>query len=389
MTKSARGLLQTTHEPSCAAQRFGRPRRLSNAPPLIRGSLARPSIQAKLTIGAANDALEREADRVADQVMGMPASPLRAPSDAPPAIQRRCARCEEEMRRQPILEDEREEDGTYSPPSRLSAKAARPSAGVPEVSPGVESAIRSMRGRGSSLPGDTRGFFQSRLGHDFSRVRIHADARAQTLAGQLGARAMTLGQDIFFARGEYRPDANAGRHLLAHELTHVVQQRGSVQRLMRACNCSGIGRTPSAAEKRSMHGDFPRLADDDWCITDSPTSTYNCHAWAVGNSSRWIDTEVDSVHGDGDGSLEVSDFDGFYRAHGYDPAPNMTPSKAAVAIFGNSASDVKHSARVSSARCDGTVMFESKLGTDYRMVHPVLDLQGPLYGHLLQYYVPQ
>ena len=245
-------------------------RRLSNAPPLIRSSLASPSIQTKLTIGAPDDAFEREADQVADQVMGMSVSPLRAPS----AIQRRRADCEGEVRRQPLPEDELEDGGNYSPPSRLSAKAEQPSAGVSEVSPGVEGAIRSMRGGGSSLPSDTRDFFQSRLGHDFSRVRIHADARAQSLAGQLGARAMTLGQDILFGQGEYQPDAAAGRHLLAHELTHVVQQRGSIQRLMRACICNGIGRTPTAAEKRSMHGDFPQLGGRrlvhhgpaDWCL---------------------------------------------------------------------------------------------------------------------------
>ncbi len=365
-------------------RRINGSRRLSIAPPLIRSSLASSSIQTKLTIGAPDDAFEREADQVADQVMGMPASPLQAPS----AIQRRCVDCEGEVRRQPLPDDELEDGGTYAPPSRLSAKAEQPSSGVPEVSPSVESAIRSMRGGGSSLPGDTRDFFQSRLGHDFSRVRIHTDAHAQSLAGQLGARAMTLGQDILFGQGEYQPEAAAGRHLLAHELTHVVQQRGSIQRLMRACICNGIGRTPTAAEKRSMHGDFPQLSDDEWCITDPPTGTYNCHAWGIGNTSRWIDTEIDRVHGDNDGSLEVSDFDNFYRAHGFEPAPDMSPSNAAVAIYGTNASNVKHSARVSNARCDGTVMFESKLGRDYRLIHPVLDMQGPLYGHLLQYYVP-
>lgn len=70
---------------------------------------------------------------------------------------------------------------------------------------------------------------ERRLGHDFSRVRVHTDSRAVESARSLGARAYTVGSDVVFGAGEYAPSATEGRRLLAHELTHVVQQSGMVQ----------------------------------------------------------------------------------------------------------------------------------------------------------------
>jgi hypothetical protein len=86
---------------------------------------------------------------------------------------------------------------------------------------------------GQPLDAATRGFMESRLGHDFSGVRVHADAQAGRSARELNALAFTTGNDIAFGPGQYAPHSNAGRHLLAHELTHVVQQRShgpSIQR---------------------------------------------------------------------------------------------------------------------------------------------------------------
>jgi hypothetical protein len=73
----------------------------------------------------------------------------------------------------------------------------------------------------------TRSFMESRFGHDFSRVRVHSDARAARAAGSIGASAYTVGQDIVFGSRQYAPSAGPGRRLLAHELTHVVQQAGA------------------------------------------------------------------------------------------------------------------------------------------------------------------
>jgi hypothetical protein len=94
--------------------------------------------------------------------------------------------------------------------------------GIGEAPAAVQEATSSA---GQPLDGATRAFFESRLGHDFSRVRVHADAKAAAAARSVNARAYTVGQDVVFGRGRYEPGSRAGRRLLAHELVHVVQQR--------------------------------------------------------------------------------------------------------------------------------------------------------------------
>ncbi|MBV9772855.1 MAG: DUF4157 domain-containing protein, partial [Gemmatimonadetes bacterium] len=96
-----------------------------------------------------------------------------------------------------------------------------------EVDADVESSIRASRGAGQALDGATRGAMESAFGADFGAVRIHTGPRADALNRSLAARAFTTGSDIFFREGEYAPGSAAGKELLAHELTHVVQQGGS------------------------------------------------------------------------------------------------------------------------------------------------------------------
>lgn len=95
------------------------------------------------------------------------------------------------------------------------------------VHPDVTAHINSARGRGAPLDPGVREQMSGALGDSFADVRVHHDALAATLAQSVQARAFTTGTDIFFARGEYRPGGAAGRELLAHELAHVVQQRGA------------------------------------------------------------------------------------------------------------------------------------------------------------------
>lgn len=144
-------------------------------------------LQRKLAIGASNDPLEHEADRIADQVLG--ASPERNVSRAPPNIQR----------------------------------LARNRAASDAVPASVE---RALQGSGHPLDSATRGDMEQRFGHDFSGVRIHQGGLADESARDLGARAYTRGSDIVFGSGQFAPGTGAGRRLLAHELTHVVQQGG-------------------------------------------------------------------------------------------------------------------------------------------------------------------
>jgi hypothetical protein len=108
---------------------------------------------------------------------------------------------------------------------------ARKRTGEAEAAPDVEQAVQRVRGGGQALDSKVRSQMEPTFGADFSGVRIHADTRADTLNRQLNARAFTTGQDIFFRQGAYNPGASSGRELLAHELTHVVQQNGDgVQR---------------------------------------------------------------------------------------------------------------------------------------------------------------
>jgi hypothetical protein len=181
------------------------------------------SIQTKLTMSRPGDAQEREADQAADTVMRMPGaadSPKPAISSSPSTTnaQRMCADCEEEeTHRTPGPEVHRKEQATGTPP----------------VTPLVAASIQSLRGGGTALPETTRGFFEPRFGADFAGVRVHTDDRVEKTAQSLGAKAFTVGHDIAFGRGQYAPGSSEGRRLLAHELTHVLQQgagSGVVQR---------------------------------------------------------------------------------------------------------------------------------------------------------------
>jgi hypothetical protein len=91
----------------------------------------------------------------------------------------------------------------------------------------VERAIAHRRGGGRALDPATRDAMSASLGESLADVRVHADAGAAALARSVSARAFTTGTDVYFGAGEYRPGTSAGRQLLAHELTHVVQQRGA------------------------------------------------------------------------------------------------------------------------------------------------------------------
>jgi hypothetical protein len=95
------------------------------------------------------------------------------------------------------------------------------------VHPEVQATIARRRGGGGALDGRSRERFAGQLGDPLADVRVHTDAGADALARSVSARAFTTGSDVFFATGEYRPGSGEGDRLLAHELTHVVQQRGA------------------------------------------------------------------------------------------------------------------------------------------------------------------
>jgi uncharacterized protein DUF4157/succinylglutamate desuccinylase/aspartoacylase family protein len=167
-------------------------------------------LQPKLRMGAVDDPLEREADQVAEAT-----------------VQRKCAACEEEeMQRSPAelpAEDEEE---------KLQTK--RSSGAAPEVSPQTVSHIANFRGGGEALSPAAKAYFEPAFGRDLSVVRLHTGTAAARAAGEVGARAFTVGSDIAFGAGEYRPETAEGRKLLAHELTHTVQQGRVERRIQRS-----------------------------------------------------------------------------------------------------------------------------------------------------------
>ncbi len=195
------------------------------------------TLQAKLRIGPPGDKYEQEADRVAEAVVRMPEP--HALSSSTPFIQRACPTCEEqEVKRQPIKEEEEakvqrktkeeeEEEGKLrkKPNEEEEKLQTKTTSGHSiEISHNLESQIQSLKGSGQPLSENTRAFYEPRFGQDFSNVRVHSDTEAAKLAESVNAQAFTVGKDVVFNAGKYEPEKQDGRKLLAHELTHVVQQ---------------------------------------------------------------------------------------------------------------------------------------------------------------------
>lgn len=163
---------------------------------------APPVLQRKLVVGAANDPLEREADRVAHQV-------LQTWSSGKAGV--------------------RPEQVGGAPLRRLTG-LRDDSASASDAGPSVAQRLAARRGGGDALPPRLRGRMEASFGADFSAVRIHRDAEAAELSASLSARAFTHGGEIYFGAGAYDPASRSGQHVLAHELTHVLQQRSAIGR---------------------------------------------------------------------------------------------------------------------------------------------------------------
>ncbi len=181
---------------------------------ILRGSASGPRLQARLTVSDPHDVYEQEADQVADSVMRTPESSTNTTIqlEGEETIQRMCTECEEEVQRMPLEEDDFE----------LQAKAAdSTSAGSFEPD---TAALTGLQGGGKALSSETQSYFGERMGYDFGNVRVHTDSRADHLARSVQARAFTYGNNVVFRSGEFSQDTSAGKHLLAHELTHTIQQ---------------------------------------------------------------------------------------------------------------------------------------------------------------------
>jgi hypothetical protein len=231
---STRGLT-SMHKPSTAA-----PPTFSARPTLHRNV----GLQRKLTVGAANDPLEHEADRVADQVLDAPRS-----------------------------------DSTISPP-RIQRHTERSETGAGNAPPSVE---RVLAEPGRPLQPELQEHMGQRFGYDFSAVRVHTDASAAQSARDLNANAYTAGQHIVFGAGRFSPESHDGRRLIAHELTHVAQQG--------AADPTSMAQRSSSSDLTIVQRDtsgFPPLSPDvakSWGISTPPAAakgSSNSHSSPAG-----------------------------------------------------------------------------------------------------------
>ena len=154
---------------------------------LIKNSFLQP----RLKINTAGDKYEQEADRIAEQIMSMPES----------QVQR-----------------SKQHVGRYTTVRRKSDG---------ETGPGLSAAISQSRGGGQPLDRFTSEYMSSRLGRDLSDVRVHTGSKSVRMNEKINSRAFTVGRDIYFNQGQYSPGTSEGKRLLAHELTHVLQQQQS------------------------------------------------------------------------------------------------------------------------------------------------------------------
>jgi hypothetical protein len=157
-------------------------------------------VQTQMRVSSPGDPAEQEASAVGKTIMRMPdpADEARVP---PPAVSHR--------------------------DTGVAHRDAAPGGDHKHADPYIEDSLRAHGSSGSPLPPDMREFMEPRFRADFRSVRIHTDDHAGKLAAQLGARAFTIGRDIYFGRGQFQPGKPEGWELVAHELTHTIQQGGA------------------------------------------------------------------------------------------------------------------------------------------------------------------
>lgn len=196
----------------------------------------------KLEVGPVDDPLETEADRVAERAMRMPDGvvPVALSADR---VSRKCA-CEDDDNDREILQ----------------AKASGQLAGA---APAAVSGV--LGSSGSSLDPGTRDFFEPRFQRDFGDVRIHADDEASASALSINALAYTVGSHVAFAHGQYSPGTDSGRHLLAHELAHVVQQTSGADPASRS-----VRRKPGRWHPENISAGIAAFSSEDdlLCVSD-------------------------------------------------------------------------------------------------------------------------
>jgi hypothetical protein len=220
---------------------------------ITRSPTNTPLIQTQLKIGKPGDKFEREADAMADRVMAMPKNEF--------SIQRKCSSCEKEELQMKSLQGSNiqmqpleEEEELLQPKLRLQPMEeeeemlqTKVANGNATTSESISKTINLSKEKGSGLQTKSNQFMSNALGANFSSVRVHTGQNAAKMNQSLNARAFTYGNNIYFNKGEYNPESSMGKRLLAHELTHVVQQnsRGNTKMISREPNPSNSSDLPT------------------------------------------------------------------------------------------------------------------------------------------------
>ena len=245
-----------------------------------------PTIQPKLTIGKPNDKYEVEADTMADKVVNQLSTSTPSQQINGHTVQTKCKACEEkeklqkkedplaegisEIQRKPIFESNADDDGSnvqtkpnvqfkctaceekeklqrkVDEPSEKEDKIQEKSKGGGAVAgSGLQSKLDATKGGGSPLSPEIQNEMGTAFGADFSKVRVHNDSAAVQMNQELNAQAFTHGNNIYFNDGKYNTESNSGKHLLAHELTHTIQQ-GNNNKTIRRKNGIAFNENPKS-----------------------------------------------------------------------------------------------------------------------------------------------
>ncbi len=214
------------------------------------------TVQTKLTVGQPDDKYEKEADTMADAVVNNASKPdvqnkeissIQRESLATPQEDEKLGTAEQRMEEDKLVQEkpeiqkmgEEEEEELQTKPEiqkmsgqeeeELQTKSIS-NTNSQTASKGLSQQIKGKSGKGKGLPKSTKAEMEASFGHDFSGVTIHTDQDAIAMNKELSAQAFTYGSDVFFNIGKYDPDSRSGKHLLAHELTHVIQQSKTIKK---------------------------------------------------------------------------------------------------------------------------------------------------------------
>jgi len=248
---------------------------------------ARIGVRAKLTVNTPGDVYEQEADRVADAVMQEKDHNRKGFEDEDEPfkelqIAEKCACGDDDRVEGTVRVQRREGSGTEA-----------------RTEPETGTRIGAVRGDGRPLSSVERGFMEPRFGVDFGAVRVHSDEEADTRSRALHARAFTVGSDIFFRAGEYTPGTADGRRLLAHELTHTIQQgsarRTTSQLAQRQPAPPVVAPAPAPVGLASVNflPVLKDLAPAGWGVTTEDDAVIDITAFASGGAWKCVITKAD------------------------------------------------------------------------------------------------